>query len=60
MFHALRYFERNRAECVPPGLYSEEYDIKHRQLRGNLPQTFVHAVMLEASLRLSKPWQDEP
>ena len=24
---AMRYFERNRAACGPPGLYSEEYDI---------------------------------
>ncbi|MGH8154149.1 MAG: glycoside hydrolase family 15 protein, partial [Rhodanobacteraceae bacterium] len=44
---AIRYFERNRAACGPPGLYSEEYDVKQRQLRGNLPQAFVHALMLE-------------
>jgi GH15 family glucan-1,4-alpha-glucosidase len=29
--------------CGPPGLLSEEYDVTQRQLRGNLPQAFVHA-----------------
>lgn len=52
---AVRYFERNRAACGPPGLFAEEYDIIQRQLRGNLPQAFVHAVMLESSLRLASP-----
>ena len=50
---AVRYFERNRAACGPPGLFSEEYDIVERQLRGNLPQAFVHALMLESSVRLA-------
>jgi GH15 family glucan-1,4-alpha-glucosidase len=50
---AARYFERNRAACGPPGLFSEEYDVVQRQLRGNLPQAFVHALMLESSLRLA-------
>jgi len=51
---AARYFERNRAACGPPGLFSEEYDVRQRQLRGNLPQAFVHAVMLEAAARLAR------
>jgi hypothetical protein len=50
---ALRRFERNRAACGPPGLFAEEYDVHQRQLRGNLPQAFVHAMMLEASVTLS-------
>jgi GH15 family glucan-1,4-alpha-glucosidase len=50
---AARWFERNRAACGPPGLFSEEYDVTQRQLRGNLPQAFVHALMLEASASLS-------
>jgi GH15 family glucan-1,4-alpha-glucosidase len=50
---AARYFERNRAACGPPGLFSEEYDVRQRQLRGNIPQAFVHAVMLEAATRLA-------
>ena len=51
---AYRYFERNRAGCGTPGLFSEEYDIRQRQLRGNLPQAFVHALMFEASSTLAR------
>jgi GH15 family glucan-1,4-alpha-glucosidase len=50
---AARWFERNRAACGPAGLYTEEYDVHQRQLRGNLPQAFVHAGMLECAARLS-------
>jgi len=46
---AARWFERNRAACGPPGLLSEEFDVTQRQLRGNLPQAFVHAMMLECA-----------
>ena len=46
---AARWFERNRTACGPPGLYSEEFDVSQRQLRGNLPQAFVHALMLECA-----------
>jgi alpha,alpha-trehalase len=49
---AVRYFERNRASCGPPGLLSEEYDVTQRQLRGNLPQAFVHALLLECAVTL--------
>jgi len=52
---ALRWFERNRAACGSPGLFAEEYDVIQRQLRGNLPQAFVHALLLEASVRLAGP-----
>jgi len=52
---AVRWFERNRAACGPAGLYTEEYDVHQRQLRGNLPQAFVHAGMLECAVRLSAP-----
>src|SRR6185312_7977070 len=31
---AMRWFERNRAACGPPGLFSEEFDVTQRQLRG--------------------------
>ncbi len=51
---AARYFERNRSSCGTPGLFSEEYDIQQRQMRGNLPQAFVHAVMFEASSTLAE------
>ncbi|SFW85902.1 glycoside hydrolase family 15 protein [Amycolatopsis australiensis] len=50
---AFRWFERNRAACGPPGLFAEEYDVRQRQLRGNLPQAFVHAMLLETAQRLS-------
>ncbi|POX39347.1 glycoside hydrolase [Streptomyces sp. Ru73] len=50
---AFRWFERNRAACGAAGLYAEEFDITQRQLRGNLPQSFVHAMMLECAARLA-------
>ena len=53
---ATRWFERNRAASGSPGLYSEEYDIAERQLSGNLPQAFVHALLLECAGRLAAPW----
>ncbi len=53
---ALRWFERNRTACGPPGLFSEEYDVRQRQMRGNLPQSFVHALMFESARRLAEPW----
>ena len=50
---AARWFERNRAACGPPGLFTEEFDVVQRQLRGNLPQAFVHALLIECADRLS-------
>jgi GH15 family glucan-1,4-alpha-glucosidase len=50
---ALGWYERTRAACGPPQLYSEEYDAAQHQMRGNLPQAFVHALMVEASSRLA-------
>ncbi|MCV7258068.1 glycoside hydrolase family 15 protein [Mycobacterium shimoidei] len=49
---AVRWFERNRTACGPPGLFTEEFDVTQRQLRGNLPQAFVHALLFEAAHRL--------
>lgn len=51
--HARALFERTRAGCGPAGLYTEEYDVIQRQLRGNVPQAFVHALMLETACRLT-------
>jgi GH15 family glucan-1,4-alpha-glucosidase len=51
---ALRWFERGRSACGPPGLFSEEYDVTQRQLRGNLPQAFVHALLLESATTLAQ------
>src|SRR6266536_1088519 len=56
---AVRWFERNRAACGTAGLYAEEYDVAERQLRGNLPQAFVHALMLECAARLDAPWKPD-
>jgi GH15 family glucan-1,4-alpha-glucosidase len=52
---AVGWFERNRAACGPPGLFTEEFDVRQRQLRGNLPQAFVHALLFEAATRLARP-----
>jgi hypothetical protein len=51
---ATRWFERNRAACGPPGLFTEEFDVQQRQLRGNLPQAFVHAMLIECAGRLAE------
>jgi GH15 family glucan-1,4-alpha-glucosidase len=47
---AARWFERNRTACGPAGLISEEYDVMQRQMRGNLPQAFVHALVLQCAV----------
>jgi GH15 family glucan-1,4-alpha-glucosidase len=54
---ARAWFERTRAACGPPQLFSEEYDVGQHPMRGNLPQAFVHALMLETAFRL---WREEP
>ncbi len=50
---ARAWFERMQAACGPPQLFSEEYDTRQHQMRGNLPQAFVHALHLEAATRLA-------
>ncbi|BCJ34131.1 glycoside hydrolase [Actinocatenispora thailandica] len=57
---AVRWFERNRTACGPAGLFSEEYDVAQRQLRGNLPQAFVHGALMEAAAVLSRPAAADP
>ncbi len=47
---AARWFERNRATSGAAGLLSEEFDVAQRQMRGNLPQAFVHALLLHCAL----------
>jgi hypothetical protein len=44
----------------PAGLLTEEYDITQRQVRGNAPQAFVHALLLESAQRLAAPWPSGP
>ena len=55
---ARSWFERNRAACGPPGLLTEEFDVGQRQLRGNIPQAFVHALLLECAVKLTRPWNE--
>lgn len=50
---ALGAFERTRSGTATSGLFSEEYDVEQRQLRGNIPQAFVHALLLETATRLA-------
>jgi GH15 family glucan-1,4-alpha-glucosidase len=50
---AARWFERTRTSCGPAGLFTEEYDVLQRQMRGNLPQAFVHALLLETAVILA-------
>ncbi|WP_242453609.1 glycoside hydrolase family 15 protein [Mycolicibacterium sp. P9-64] len=50
---ARAWYERTRAACGPPQLFSEEYDAYQHQMRGNLPQAFVHALAIETSARLA-------
>ena len=51
---AVRWFERNRGALGPAGLFAEEYDVVQRQLRGNLPQAFAHALLLETADALGR------
>ena len=32
----------------------EEYDVAQRQLRGNLPQSFVHALLIETAAAIGR------
>ena len=52
---AARWFERT-AQCIGSSqIHAEEWDVSEHQLRGNLPQAFVHALHLEAAVRLANP-----
>jgi hypothetical protein len=51
---AARWFERNRAACGTPGIFAEEFSTIQRQMRGNMPQAFVHALLLESAKRLAE------
>lgn len=56
---ATAWFERTRGSCGPPRLFAEEYDVVQSQLRGNLPQAFVHALLLECAATLTSQWGEE-
>jgi hypothetical protein len=53
--NAYRWWERTKARCGPPLLYSEEYDADEKQMSGNLPQAFVHSLALEVAATLGDP-----
>ena len=46
------WYERTQSARGSPQLFSEEYDARQHQMRGNLPQAFVHALMIETTARL--------
>jgi GH15 family glucan-1,4-alpha-glucosidase len=48
------WFERARAACGQAGLFAEEFDVTERQQRGNLPQAFVHALLVETAVALQR------
>ena len=50
----VRWFERARSSAGSPGLLSEEFDVVQHQLRGNLPQAFVHALLIECAAAQGK------
>jgi hypothetical protein len=56
---ARHLFERARSACGPAGIFTEEFDVTERQLRGNLPQAFVHAMLLECAAVLDPLEADE-
>jgi alpha,alpha-trehalase len=51
---ARAWHEKTQAACGPPQLFSEEYDANEHQMRGNLPQAFVHALAIESAARLAR------
>ena len=50
---AVRWFERTARCTGSTGIHAEEWDVDEHQMRGNLPQAFVHALHLEAAVRLA-------
>ena len=50
---ARSWYETTRAATGPAQLFSEEYDAVQHQMRGNLPQAFVHALHLETAARMA-------
>ena len=55
VLEAARWFERTARCTGSTGIHAEEWDVDEHQMRGNLPQAFVHALHLEAAVRLAGP-----
>jgi len=55
---ARELFERLLARRNPLGLLSEDLSLEDDALWGNFPQTYSHVGLINAAMRLSRPWQD--
>ena len=51
-------FERILSRRNPLGLLSEDLDFDGGEAWGNFPQTYSHVGLINAAMRLSRPWQD--
>ena len=51
-------FERILARRNPLGLLSEDLEFEGGEAWGNFPQTYSHVGLINAAMRLSRPWQD--
>lgn len=50
---AVYYYVHAKKSAANSGLFTEEVEVNTHQLRGNLPQAFVHAFFIEATLKLA-------
>lgn len=51
-------FERILNRRNPLGLLSEDLEFGEGEAWGNFPQTYSHVGLINAAMRLSRPWQD--
>jgi GH15 family glucan-1,4-alpha-glucosidase len=58
MGEARDMFERLLARRNPLGLLSEDLAFDDGEAWGNFPQTYSHVGLINAAMRLSRPWQD--
>lgn len=56
---AREIFEEMLRARNPLGLLSEDTDVKTGELWGNYPQTYSLVGIINAAMRLSRPWEDE-
>ena len=55
---ARELFERVLARRNHLGLLSEDMSLEGQELWGNFPQTYSHVGLINAAMRLSRPWED--
>ncbi|TZF89995.1 glycoside hydrolase family 15 protein [Lysobacter lacus] len=55
---ARELFERVLARRNHVGLLSEDLSLEGSELWGNFPQTYSHVGLINAAMRLSRPWED--